>query len=254
MFAVLVLLPFSQVWANDAASTSPPPAAASNGPKTDKTIAPEEEDFQGTPYTEYADFVDQKEEDEMMEFYQFGRLFGVNLGLGYSGATGNRGGFWQGGFPLIDIEVLAWMDFNFAVALGWSTVTHNYESVNESFGKATVNLQRLGLDLRYYVDVRNVTSTIAFANPYIAVGVGNYTKSEKYIGGAGGTDQDSSFGFNAGAGFEFTITPRKSYFGILAKVHPVTFKDTYDDRFAVDGRKDMSGLFYTVVANFLFTW
>src|SRR5690348_7039292 len=65
--------------------------------KEDRTLQPEEDDYKGTPFTEYGDFNDENEEDEDTKFFQSGRFFGVSAGLGFEGATGNRGAIWQGG-------------------------------------------------------------------------------------------------------------------------------------------------------------
>lgn len=207
-------------------------------------------EFSETPYTEYGSFNDEAEEDADARFFQYGRFFGVSLGAGFQGVTGNRGRVWKGGFPLIDVKVHYWFDFNFALQMGFSTVSHQYEDANIR-GLTDVTMTRLGVDLKYYFDTRNLAAAISFANPHIMLGIGRYAKTE-YNDTTGIRDQDSAAGFNAGLGFEFMLKPRKSYVFVESKIHSVRFKDTYTTQ--LSGVPDLTGYFYTFVGGFMFTW
>ena len=76
------------------------------------------------------------------------------------------------------------------------------------------------------------------------------------LGYGANTDNDSAFGFDFGAGLEFAIAPRKSYFQLEAKGHLATFRDTYSTTYSGSpySLPDLTGLFYTVTGSVMFTW
>jgi hypothetical protein len=237
-----------------AASSS---AWAEEAPRTQKA---EEDDYETTPALQYGEFNEQQDEDEDTRFFQSGRFFGLSLGTGIEGATGNRGVLWQGGFPVIDLRVHYWFDFNFALSLGFHLAPHFYEhegiaAAGETIGASTVSFTRVGVDVRYYFDMKDVTAAIAFANPYIQAGVGSYSKTEtNAASGLPGTD--AAFGLAVGGGLEFVLLPRKTYFQIDGKLHMVSFQDVDTTRFDIgpNALSDLSGFFYTITGSLMFTW
>ncbi len=231
-----------------------PSAAGGGGKAGAKVYQPEEDDFATTPFTEYGEFNEQADEDADTKFLQFGRFFGVSLGLGVEGLTGNRGLLWNGGFPMLDFKVHYWFDFNFAIDIGIFTVTHYYETTEDLGGHVDVPLFHIGADLKYYFDTKNLSAALSFANPYVLVGVGNFSKAENsYSKGTSVTD--SGFGMSAGGGLEFVLKARKTYLEIEGKAHLVSFKDTHATTFQTsNGIDDLTGILYTVSANLLFTW
>ncbi len=223
-------------------------------PQDDRSLRPEEDDFSNSGYTNYGETDEEETEAEEVRFFQYGRLFGISLGAGFHGASGNRGALWQGGAPTIDLKVHYWFDFNFALALAVMSAPHFYEAANPKERK-DVSLVRLGADLKYYFDTKNVSAALSFSNPYVLLGVGSFSKTETTIDD-GGTDEDGSFGFTLGAGLEFPISPKKSYFYVEGKFHHATFKDTNTGRFAGNDPDlpDLSGFFYSITGGLLFTW
>ena len=220
-------------------------------PKAPRTDNPEEEDFSSSPFTEYGEFNEEADEANDTRFFQYGRFFGVSLGAGFEGVTGNRGLLWQGGFPGIDFKVHYWFDFNFALDLGIYTVNHNYEGPN---GHVDVSMFNVGLDLKYYFDTRNLSAPITFVSPYVLAGFGSYAKTETNIS-QNIVESDNAVGPCAGAGLEFTLSPRKVYFSTEGKLHFLNYKDTNTTNFQTNpGLPNLTGVFYTVMGSFLFTW
>ncbi len=218
-----------------------------------KTNRSEEDDFSGTPFTEYGEFNEASEEEEDTKFLQFGKLFGVSIGLGFESIDGNRGSLWQGGFPVVDVKLHYWFNFNLAIDLGFYTASHNFVSAVQSQGRSDVNLIHAGVDIKYYFDTKNLSSALTFANPFILLGAGSFSKTVNSMA-TGTTDADSSVGVSAGVGLEFTMSPRKLYFEIEGKIHLVNFKDTFLATYQSMGLADMTGNFYTITGNVLFTW
>lgn len=243
----------------------PPPAsvtepAASGEHGAGRTQQPEEDDFRPTPYTSFGEFNDE-EESEDTRFFQYGRFFGVSLGLGYEGATGNRGALFTGGIPAYELRVHYWFDFNFALTLGIYSAKHQYTGLRENSAdneqsKHDFSLFKFGAELRYYFDTRDATAPVTFAGPFLTVGVGQYTKTENDISDPTTVAKDNAFGLSVGAGLEFPLKPRKSYLNLETKFHSVSFNDT-GLSVTTAGSKvtpDTSGLFFTVMASILFTY
>ncbi len=248
LLVFLVSLSDSLGWSAEVPGSSPGDKSGS-----DKINKPEEDDYSTTPFTEYGEFNETGDEEADQKFFQFGRFFGVSIGAGFEFIDGFRGALWQGGFPLIDFKVHYWFDFNIAVDLGFATVSQYYDTTLANLQHVDVNLFRVGVDIKYYFDTKALSSAISFANPYLLLGAGSYSKIENSTA-AQSQDSDTSLGVCGGAGFEFTIAPRKTFFEIEAKIHIITFKDTYTSRFSTVGLSDLTGSFYTISGNLLFTW
>jgi len=210
------------------------------------------EDFQSSPYMDFGEFNEDEDEAAMTQYLQYGRFFGVSIGVGSHGATGNRGILWSGGFPLIDFKIHYWFDFNFALQMGFQTTSHFYTRLGE---RTDVNLNRIGIDLKYYFDTRDLSSAVTFAGPYLLLGGGSFSKTENNLS-QDLSESDSTFGLSAGFGLEFTINPKKVYFFFEGRYDLMSnFKDTQTTDFEEsNGLTDLTGNFYTFVGGFLFTW
>ena len=225
----------------------------SNRTGESKTDKPEEDDYSGTPFTEYGEFNQAAEEEAETKFFQYGRFFGVSLGLGFEFMDGYRGALWQGGFPSVDFKVHYWFDFNLALDLGFTTSTHYYNTTVSGLGHVDVNLVKMGLDLKYYIDTQNLSAPISFASPYLLLGIASFSKTE-LSSATQNSVQDNSLGVLGGLGLEFTIAQRKTYFQTEFKVGVATFKDTYSPTFTSAGLPNLTGNFYTLTGNVLFVW
>ena len=240
-------------WAADNPAGGPP--GDPSAPPKDKTVLPEEDDFSTTPYTHYGEFNEEENEEDELRFLQYGRFFGVSLGLGLETVDGGRANLWQGGFPLIDFKVHYWFDFNLALDLGFFTATHYFDTGDPTLGgKTEVSMFHVGVDLKYYFDTKDVAAPISFANPYVILGGGQFTKTETPEKAENKTSVNS-FGATAGVGLEFALKPKKSYFEIEAKAHFVNFSDDNTSKYdAFTDNKPLGGRFYTFSGSFLFTW
>lgn len=218
-----------------------------------KVNLPEAEDFSRSPFTQYGEFNETADEERDNEFFQFGRFFGLSLGLGIEAPDGNRGALWKGGFPMIDFKLHYWFDFNFALDLGFYTASHYFS--DPTYGQINVSMLRVGVDLRYYFDTRNLSGAVSFASPFVLVGIGNFSKSE-YSPIAGATPTIlNSVGASGGAGLEFTLNPKKAYLQFEGKVHFVPFYDSGSSQYQASlGLANLNGNFWTVSSNILLTW
>jgi hypothetical protein len=240
--ALLPAALFAALWACSA------PALAADENKAGQA---EEDDFSSTPFTAYGEFNEEAEEIAESRFFQYGRYFGVSVGVGGEGVTENRGLLWQGGFPMFEFKVHYWFDFNVAIDMGLSTANHFYD--NPVTGDhVDVNFVRIGISGKYYFDTANLSAAISFANPYLIVGFGSYRKSEKSRD-LELTENDDAVGFSFGAGLEFALKHRKVYFEVEGKMHLAAFKDTFTREFE-PSIPNLSGGWFTITGALLFTW
>jgi hypothetical protein len=245
--------------AQDPNAQPPPedPNASQQGdappPHESKSNKTEEEDYSTTPFTNYGEFNESEDEEADSKFFQYGRFFGVSLGLGAEFLDGNRGALWQGGFPMVDFKLHYWFDFQMALDLGFFTAQQFYDTTVKGLGHVDVNIVHVGVDVKYYFPTKNLSAALSFASPYLLAGVGSYSKTENSQAQST-QDPDTSLGVCLGMGLEFVLSPRKSYFELEAKGHVVVFKDTYTTNFQVIGIQNLTGNFYTVSGSVLFTW
>jgi hypothetical protein len=218
-----------------------------------KAYQPEEDDFSSTPFTEYGEFSETEDEEADAKFFAHGRFFGASLGLGFEGVTGNRGVVYDGGFPVVDLKLHYWFDFNFALDMNLFFASHFYEG-GDAAGTTEVNIIHAGLDVKYYFDTKNLSAPLTFASPYLMLGFGSYTQAESNLE-EGSNSTDTGLGLAVGAGLEFVISPKKAYLALEGRYHMVNFSDTFSTAFKTSHQvDDLTGGFYTVTASVLFTW
>ncbi len=218
---------------------------------SDERNGDSEDDFRETPFTKYGEFNEEDDEAAAELFFRFGRFFGASLGVGVSGATGNRGKLWSGGFPAISVKLHYWFDFHFALDIEFASSSHSFTDTNSS--TTDVGLTVLATHLKYYIDTTNLSAALTFASPYLLLGGGAFTKSETNAS-SNQTDTDGKFGVTLGVGLEFVINPKKVYFDLESKFSFVNFTDRNSTDFAGSGISDLTGTLYVITGNILFTW
>ncbi len=232
------------------------PSIAAEGATAPRTLQPEEEDYSPSPYTAYGEFNQDEDEAEELRFYQHGRLFGFGFGLGLSGATGERGRLYEGGFPSLNVRTQYWFGFDLAIQLELLTMKHSYTVAPAKGGTFAMNMAMLGVQFKYYLDVKNLTAALTFANPNLNLGVGSYTKSD-VPSETDTPEKETSFGLNFGLGLEFPVINKKTYFTFDSRFHIVTFKDSNSVDFEDPESGEFSklpGWFYTIQFGLLFVW
>ena len=217
-------------------------------------VAPKKEESglfdTSTPYLDYADFSLNEEEAEDTQYFQYGRYFGVSLGLGYQTATGNRGKLYTAAMPRIDARIQYWFGFNFAADMGIFLADHTYFN-----GSANTRVKMIGygVHLKYYFDVKDASAVISFSNPHLIGGLGVISKNESTSLNTSTPDTDSTFSVDFGAGLEFPIIYKKTYFNLEVLYHTQNFIDTDEDQ-NPGNLPDRSGGFLTLMGHFMFVW
>lgn len=248
-FAVLLVLLLASSVAQ-AQSRGAPKGAA------DEPVGGAGDEIISGPFSEYGEFDSSEDEAADERFFQFGRFFGVGLGFGSTTATGNAGQLYQGGFPTVDFRIDYWFDFQFALQFDIANSKHNYDVQPD--GLTDVNLFRTMIQVKYYLDTRDLSAPITFVSPHLIAGGGFYRRTDNVEGSdattANTTETVNAFGFNAGLGLELTLKPKKTYLQFEGLVHFVQFSDQFDQKFARAGIPDKTGAWISAGVSILWTW
>jgi opacity protein-like surface antigen len=256
LFIITILTFFmgNTVAAQESASSAPPPPSSAS----DRS---DEDDFVDAPYNNYGSFNEEEDEAEDLRFFQLGRFFGLSVGLGYQSALGNKGILYQGGFPAFQFKMHHWFDFHLALGMSvYSASQYFYErrTGDSDVKRYDFSLLKIGLDLKYYLNVENMNSIVHFANPYFIVGFANYRRNLKSEDALEDPEDESKMGYHLGAGFEFPFKPKKTYLNIETNLHFVSFSDEGSPATVrtspLQSLDDRSGPFFSLLFGILFTW
>jgi hypothetical protein len=204
---------------------------------------------QSSPYLEYGDFNMNEEEVEDTNYFQYGKFFGLSLGLGYQTATGNRGKFYSSAIPRFDGRIQYWFNFNFAAELGVFFANHSFSDGTQTY---QVKMIGYGFGLKYYFDTKNASAAISFANPFLSGGAGALNKTQTSTQSVN-PEADSTFSAHFGGGLEFPVSFKKTYLSVEALYHTQNFLDT-NDTYNRDVAPDLTGGFFTLMLQFMFVW
>jgi len=202
------------------------------------------------PFSDYVPFEDERDIDEAERFMYFGRFFAISLGSGIHQFGGNIGKLYNTAVPVIDFRLLHFFDFRFAGQVGISSASHAFSAV--PVGYVEVNLFRLNLDMKYYLDTKDLGAVVTAANPYLIAGASQTFRTQVFQDGDGSIQKDNAFAMSAGAGLEFTIKPRKTSLGVEGRVHQFFFKDRFAETYLQSGIQDTTGAMYSMITSIIF--
>lgn len=173
----------------------------------------------------------QVQEDE--RFYRYARFFGVNIGLGATTFTGNRGLAYEDNHPTFSFSVQYFINFQNAIVLGIEYSKHTmyidtYVNGSKSLilGAIETNMLRPFIGFRYYLDTSDLGTAITYANPYF-VGRFEYWYQTNVFAEQKTINDEVGGGLGTGIGFglEFPIEIKKKYINIEFLYHRVNFFD-----------------------------
>jgi hypothetical protein len=189
------------------------------------------------PFSDYNEVEQSAEEEADINFFKNGRFLTLGLLVGYRGFTD---GFSQGYTPNVSwgVQFSYFFDLQLATSLSYSIADHgvdfysyndaNFTSVSEHY-TGTVNIQTFDLNMKYYFNTENVNKGLAELNPYLLVGVGQFTRTYNLSRELPLTP-DKPIGFKLASGIEIPIMRHRAYFGLQATYHFVQFPDENNDR------------------------
>lgn len=196
----------------------------------------------------FQDFNEDLEAADIAEderFYKYARFYSVNIGLGITDFTGNRGIAFTNNNPSFHFGLTYFLDFESAFVIGLALSSHTFfvdsittGSDNEIIGRVEQSMLRSYIGFRRYIDTSDLGTAITYSNPYF-VGRLEYWYNTTEFPDIGNErlsrNQDGSgVGAGIGAGLEFPIEIKKTYFNVEFLYHIVNF----GDKFIADFRQD----------------
>ena len=200
----------------------------------------------------FQDFNEDIEASQVAEderFYRYSRFYSINIGMGFTTFTGNRGLAFEDNHPSFNFGLVYFLDFQNAFVMGITLSQHiafvdSYVTGSSSQQLKTIeqNMLRPYFGFRYYVDTTDLGTAITYSNPYFVgrieywYNTTNFPENDKLSS----TDDGSGVGTGFGVGLEFPIEIKKTYFNVEFLYHIVNFGDKYttDYRRIPDGEEE----------------
>ena len=218
----------------------------------------------------FDDFNEELEAESVLEderFFNYGRFFTLNLGLGLTHFTGNRGLAYSNNPPTFNLGIMAFTDFQVSFLLGVSSSKHSmyFEDLVEKdpeapLGVVEVNMFRSYVGFRYYIDTTDLNTALTYSNPYITMRFEYWYVNNTFID-RGEIDDDTGGGTGAsfGGGLEFPIQLKRSYINYEFLVHTVNFhdrltRDYQETKNSSRGHNDLSGLGVSSMVSYVINW
>lgn len=227
----------------------------------------------------FSDFNEDLEASQVMEderFYRYSRFFAVNIGIGATTFSGNRGLAYTDNHPSYHFGLMYFIDFQNVFVMGFEYSqhtmfidTHVNGSRNQIIGAVETSMLRPYFGFRYYVDTSDLGTAITYSNPYFVGRMEYWYQTNRYPENENLSDEaGGGVGTALGFGLEFPIELKVSYFNIEFLFHTVNFFDKYtqDYRKIEDpdhdygtfpsdyGYDDLSGNVYTLFGNYSISW
>jgi hypothetical protein len=186
----------------------------------------------------FQDFNEDLEANQVMEderFYRYARFYSVMLGIGFTTFTDNRGIAYEDNHPSFNFGLLYFLDFQNAFIMGIAYSKHTMfidtyvnSSPTQIIGAVETNMLRPYVGFRYYIDTTDLGTAITYSNPYFVGRVEYWYQTNVFTERDGFSDKEGGgLGMGIGAGLEFPIEIKKTYFNVEFLYHTVSFFDKY---------------------------
>lgn len=226
----------------------------------------------------FQDFNEDLEASQVMEderFYRYSRFAAVNLGVGFTTFDGNRGLAYEDNHPSFGLGVMYFLDFQNVFTMGFEYSRHTMfidTFVNgyrdQIIGAVETSFLRPYIGIRYYIDTSDLGTAITYSNPYFTGRIEYWYQTNRFSERQDISDQTGGgIGLGFGAGLEFPIEIKKSYFNIEFLVHTVNYFDKFTQDYRkvpegeeVDGNEseygydDLSGNAYSIIMNYVISY
>ena len=230
-----------------------------------------EDDFivGGDIFSDFNEDIEAAKVQEDERFYRYGRFYSVNMGVGLTSFTGNRGRAYDNDPPGYHLSMTYFFNFKTAFVFGLSyskhrmiidTKTDGFQGTNP--GLISVNMLRTFWGFRYYIDTADLGTAVTYSNPYLTARMEYWYQTNKYVEEEQfGKDSGGGLGTGLGGGLEFPLELKKSYMGVEILYHSVNFFDKYTTKFkqcedsGCDyGYDDLDGNVWTTAITYNMSW
>ena len=215
---------------------------------------------------------------QMMEderFFRYGRFFTLQLSLGWTAFSGNRGQAYENNPPSYGFGVNYFSDFQTTFGVGFEFSKHHFlldyevngyndgdAGSSQGPGLVDVSMLRFYFSTRYYIDTSDLGTAITYSNPYFVARFEYWYTSNQFKDQEGIIPKDSGGapGIGLGFGLEFPIKLKESYLGVEFLWHSVYFHDKYTQDYAPVpwgngfGYDDLSGHVWSSMASYVINW
>ncbi len=226
----------------------------------------------------FSDFSEDIENAKVVEderFYRYGRFFSFNASIGLTTFDGNRGIAYENQPPTFGVSFTFFKDFQTALGLGLEYSKHsmflkdpvlgfpnakNPDGTDAAPGLVDVNMLRVFLSYRYYIETANLGTAITYSNPYFIGRMEYWYETNKYVDQTQlPKDTGGGLGFGLGFGLEFPVEIKESYIGLEFLVHTVNFPDKNTQKYAPKtaggyGFENLGGNAYSTMVSYIFNW
>ncbi len=230
----------------------------------------------------FSDFNEDLEASQVMEderFYRYSRFFALNLGLGATTFSGNRGLAYTDNHPSFHFGLMYFIDFQNVFVMGFEYSkhtmfidTHVNGSSNQIIGAVETSMLRPYFGFRYYIDTSDLGTAITYSNPYFVGRMEYWYQTNTFSENPNLSDESGGgVGTGIGMGLEFPLELKVSYFNVEFLFHTVNFFDKYtqDYRKIPEGTRDsadeaaypsdygyddLTGNVYTLFFNYAISW
>ncbi|MCO4793507.1 MAG: hypothetical protein KC493_07340 [Bacteriovoracaceae bacterium] len=239
---------------------APTPGALNNIEDDDLNIG-------GDIFSDFNESLDEAQVVEDERFYRYGRFFSFSILLGITTFDGNRGAAYENDPPTFGLSINWFTDFQTSFGLGFEYSKHHmfFGEQTEGFkpdpvGFIDVNMLRVFLAYRYYIETSNLGTAVTYSNPYFTGRMEYWYVTNKFVDQSElANDTGGGFGFGAGFGLEFPIKLKESYLGVEFLFHTVNFHDKFTQSYASveggsGGFEDLSGNVYSTVLSYVVSW
>ncbi len=223
----------------------------------------------------FTDFNEELDASHIMEderYYRYGRFFTVNLSLGMTAFSGNRGLAYENEHPSFGLSIHVFNDFRTSFGLGFAYSKHHMYitdpvlgfqdldgGADSGPGFISVNMLRVFFAYRYYIDTTNLGTAITYSNPYFTMRLEYWYQTNKYIDQPIiGDDSGGGIGIALGGGLEFPLKIKESYLGLELLMHSVAYFDKYTQLYKGinpgTGYDDLTGYCFTTMVSYVINW
>ena len=182
------------------------------------------------PFADYSEFVEANTEETDVNFFKYGRLLSLGVGLGQKTLTDKQRNLVDDSLEF-SFFVSFYIAINFAFQAGYQTSSHDVffevKEIDSNF-EGTTRHDNFFLHAKYTLNTQNLTKATARFNPYLIGGVSQFYRETRSPNIPFISARDGAPSFDFGAGLERLFNHNKNFIGLQLMYHYVSFPNEND--------------------------